>query len=428
MFRDDQGGCGIVHLIGSFSNFTGSEAHGVQTESFDSTFPVAYRFLRSEGGDCTDQRWKGYVLDVILSAWTSLVLRPKTIVLYWILVVQGFWHINMVSEPRSLPPPIGEAFGDFLPCLFGAYVIWRLSIRFVLPPFRAFPIEGTILWLAWFWIGVLLDVVFANVPLQRLVGSDLSSEPGALASLIVIIIVVVILALNQAIFVVRRQGYLPKYLTLYGTGGIIVGLLAAIPGEVVRVHHYILALVLLPGVAFPTRISLMAAGLLLGMYLNGIGRWGFDGLIQDVATVRGDGTIGSALPSFLTNSTTWSGVTALPNATGIVEWVGIPNSLKDTYDSIALLVDDVLRYQGTDTLFDLGSLYTAYGANVSLSDEGITVTNSSWREKVELARALATEPHYLRLAYVSQGNYGDFTRAATAYFNKTWVDAPAGRT
>lgn len=37
---------------------------------------------------------------------------------YWILVLLGFWHIKMVPEPRSLPPPIREASGDFLSWLF----------------------------------------------------------------------------------------------------------------------------------------------------------------------------------------------------------------------------------------------------------------------------------------------------------------------
>lgn len=441
LFSDNTGGCGVAHLIGTHSGFVGADRHGAHSLSFNSTFPLSYRFLPSVSGggnQCKDERWKGYVLDVILSAWTSFVLRPKTIVLYWILVVLGFWHINMFSEPRGLPPPIGEGFGDFLPCLFGAYVIWKVSIRFVLPAFRVLPIEGTVLWLAWYWIGTLLDVVFANVPLNRLVGSDLASQPGAIPSLVVIVIVIVVLAINQVIFVIRRQGYLPKYLALYATGGVIVGLLAAIPGETVRVHHYILALVLLPGVGFPTRISLMAAALLLGMYLNGIGRWGFDGLIQDTAVVRGDGASGSALPTFATNRSTWHGVSPLPQASGIVAWDPIPTSLAQTYDSFALLVDDVLRYQGGETQFDMGSLYGVYDANVTSTNATVASTTSSHQQRQEsnvtlasalaTAQALATEPHYLRLAYVSNGNYGDFTMMATVYFNGTWVDASSGRT
>ncbi|WP_225424620.1 hypothetical protein, partial [Lactiplantibacillus mudanjiangensis] len=41
---------------------------------------------------------------------------------------------------------------------------------------------------------------------------------------------------------------------------------------------------------------------------------------------------------------------------------------------------------------------------------------------------MANQPHYLRLAYTSNGSPGDFTKAAIAYWNGTWIDAPEGAT
>lgn len=206
------------------------------------------------------------------------------------LVCVGFWHINFISEPREYPMSVGEPMGDFLPTLFVAYSLWRLTFRFVWPPFQKLPLERNIWIQGFFWIGTMLDLVFANVPLNRLVASDISSQPGAvreislscsrklifphfqLTSLIIIVVVVLVLALNQ-IRVIRKVGFLPKYLTLAIIGGIIIGLLAAVPTTGLRLHHYIIALVLLPFCAFETRLSLIYSSFLLGMFLNGVGRW-----------------------------------------------------------------------------------------------------------------------------------------------------------
>jgi hypothetical protein len=301
-------------------------------------------------------------------------------------------------------------------------------MRFVWPAYKGLPIERSVWQLGFFWIGVLLDVVFANVPLQRLVASDIKSQPGSLTALIVIIVIVIVIVINQ-LRIIRKTGYLPKYLTLYVTGGVIVGLVAAIPGEELRLHHWVIAAVLLPGCAWPTRLSLIYSAFLLGMYLNGSGRWGMDGLVEDVATVRGDATIGSDLPIFSSTAANWTGVAAnsvdsTTVASGTVAWDPIPDSLQDSWDSFALLVDDVLRYQGTDTNYNLSSLFGSYYSDVQHG-----YTNYASNATLDaLAQQLASEPHYLRLAYVSSGQYGDFTRAAIAYYNGTWIDAPPGAT
>ncbi|CAD6902836.1 unnamed protein product [Tilletia controversa] len=417
---DNQGGCATLTLTGTFSQFVGVRRNGVDSVDFNSTFPVSYRFgTEVSSGKCTDRRGQLYILDVIMSAFVGFVLRPKSIVWFWILVCVGYWHVNFASEPRDYPPPVGAAFGDFLPTLFGCYAIWRLAFRFVWPAFQHVPLEREIWTLAAFWIGILLNVVFANVPLNRLVASDIASQPGSLTALIILIIIVVVLVVNQ-IRVIRKTTYLPRYLSIYIVGGIIIGLLAAIPGESLRLHHYIIALVLLPGCAFPTRLGLIYCALLLGMFENGLARWGWDGIIQDVAVVIGDGISGTGRPTFLNSSTNWAGLnSSSPTANGLVAWASLNTSDPNQrgFDSFNLLVDDVLRYSGSGTSFNLSSLEADFAEDPTSAGllQGDTLRN---------------EPHYLRLAFASGSgsNPGDFTRAAIAYHNGTFIDAPAGAT
>ena len=62
-------------------------------------------------------------------------------------------------------------------------------------------------------------------------------------------------------------------------------ILALLPGYSLRIHHYILALVILPGTAFPTRLSAIYQGLMLGLLLNGIAAFGWDPVVQTAAEV-----------------------------------------------------------------------------------------------------------------------------------------------
>lgn len=418
---DNIGGCGQLWLAGAYSNYTASEAHGLQSYSFDSSFPISYFFQRDTiDSKCSDRRSQLYILDSIMSALVGLVLQPKLLVFFWTLACLGFWHVNYASEPRSFPPTVGDPMGDFLPALFICYGLWRLVFRYLWPAFDHAPLERGISILGLWWLGTLLDVVFANVPLQRLVLSDIQQQPGALTSLIVIVVVVVVVAINQ-VRVIRKTGYLPKYLSWTIVAAIIIGLLSAVPTTGLRLHHYVIALCLLPYCSFQTRISLLGSAFLLGMFINGGARWGFDGIIQDVADIVGDGTSGSLTPSFTTTASNWTGVDPTnSSATGLVSWASIPDG--SGYDGFSLIVDDVLRLSSSSDLsFDLGSLpsyFTSSGNNLTFYPELNGSINST----------MANQPHYLRLAYTSNGSPGDFTKAAIAYWNGTWVDAPEGAT
>ncbi|SNX85391.1 uncharacterized protein MEPE_04100 [Melanopsichium pennsylvanicum] len=412
---NSRGGCGSVRLIGDYAGFQQSKSNGIDSVGFDSVFPVAYRFETTQGeGQCTDRRYQGYILNAILSALVGFALRPKPIVFFWILACVGYWHVNLVSYPRSYPPPIGSAIGDFLPFLFTCYAIWRLIFRFVWPNFFArLPIESTVWTLGLWWIGVLLNVVFDKVPIQRLVARDIQQQPGSLVAVIIIAIVVLIIALNQ-IRVMQKTGYLTKYLCLYVIGGVLIGLAAAVPNETLRLHHYIIALVLLPACAFPTRLCLMYVAFLLGMFTNGVARWSFDGLLEDDSVVQGDATGGTARPSFNTTSSDWNVTQA------VVRWNEIPQAEVNDWDGYMLLVDDVLRYQGSETSFNLSQGLIEVYEEEKQGNAGVGVGNDTVMEL----------PHYVRLAFSSQGSPGDFTRAAVARFgnNASWIAAPLGAT
>lgn len=212
-------------------------------------------------------------------------MRPKPIFTFWSLVCIGFWHVTLFSQPRASPPPISDAFGDFLPSLFICYAFWRLAFRFTLPTFSKAPIEATVWYLAPFWAGVLTNLVTDKIPIDRLTSSDLHKQRGAITALVIIVLIVTAIVFNQ-VRVIRKTGWLPYYLGWYIVGGLITMVLALLPGLEFRLHHYVLAMALIPGTAFPTRLSAIYQGFLLGMFLNGAAAFGLDSILQTPAEVR----------------------------------------------------------------------------------------------------------------------------------------------
>lgn len=148
------------------------------------------------------------------------------------------------------------------------------------------PIERAVWYLAPFWCGALINVITARLPLDRLTPSDIQRQPGALATIIVIVAVVAATVINQVVWVIRKTGWLPRYLVYYAIGGAVLLVLSQLPGLELRIHHYFYPILLIPGTAFPTRLSAAYQALLLGIFLDGAARWGFASILQTAAEVR----------------------------------------------------------------------------------------------------------------------------------------------
>lgn len=285
MISNSKGGCASLQLIGNFTNFLPTTANGLSSIGFPSVFPLSFQFFPSTSlTHCTDLRNYALAFNILVTCVIFFILRPKPIILFWSLVCIGFWHITLFSQPRAYPPLLDDAFAAFLPTLFVAYAFWRLAFRFTLPAFANAPIEAAVWYLAPFWVTVLSNITFLKLPIDRLTASDLTKRAGAVTALVIIVIVVFVIVINQA-RVVRKTGWLPYYLGWYILGGLVTLVIALLPGLQFRLHHYIIAIVLMPITAFPTRLSAIYQGFLLGLFLNGVAAFGFASILQTAADV-----------------------------------------------------------------------------------------------------------------------------------------------
>lgn len=400
---DKEGGCGVLELVGEHDHYPSSDRNHIPSTGFGSYFPQSFRFKQGTQKQCKDLRWPALIISAFFSMILSLFTTSPA-VFFWSIFVGLFFHTGLASDP----PNVGDVYslvsiavGRFLPAAFCGWVIYRTCVHHSLNNLTA-QVEKTILWLGPAWVGALNNYTFDRIPIQRLTPHDLKAQPGAIPALISIILIIFCIALGQA-WSFRVEGRMPRYLAVYGIFVATLLILLAVPRMYLRIHHYILALLLLPGTAFQNRPSLIYQGLLVGLFINGIARWGFDSLLQTPDDILQGINLDTLLPiiappaiGFLNNNITF---TLGP----------IPRSPKDgrEYDGISVLVNDVERLRTYEDYDEKG--YWINGTR-----------EFTWDRHLEGA------PEYFRFAYMMGSDSADYTKAGTWLANGTWVEMKDG--
>ncbi|KAK2763103.1 hypothetical protein FQN54_009737 [Arachnomyces sp. PD_36] len=320
-----EGGCGVVELTGTSHSYPASKAHGVKSAAFDSTFPKSFSFLNlpSSQKNCpSDPRWP--LLGITIAALVVLSLFCTSApVFFFTTFFMLIMQIGLVSDPpnlSSLAELLSLAFSRLLPASFIAYVLYIYCARPLLKPLESptYQFTKTFLYLPTAFIGALNNYTFAVlIPIQRLTPEDIREQPGAPIALACMIVIIISIVLGQA-WHIRQAGMMPHYLRVYIS--ILFGLLIllVLPGFRLRIHHYILAILLMYGTAFPTRPSLIYQGLLLGLFVNGVARWGFASIIQTPSAL-------GEIPRSTGGSRGWWGATS-PNITSDSVTISLENN------------------------------------------------------------------------------------------------------
>ncbi|KAF2646761.1 hypothetical protein P280DRAFT_416312 [Massarina eburnea CBS 473.64] len=395
--NDASGGCGVLSFNGEKSNYPSVNRNHITSIAFDSYFPRSFSFLGGTASKCRDLRWP--LLGVSLTFTILLSLFTSSPPVFFSSIFLGiFFHVALASDPPNLTDYyaiVSIALGRFLPASFCMFAVYRFFVRRTLQGLHA-QIEKTILWLGGCWIGALNNYTFDKIPIERLTPSDIKQQPGAIPALIIIVLTLFVIAIGQA-WCLRVEGRLPKYITIYGIYIAVLLALVAIPKMNVRIHHYILGLLLVAGTSMQTRPSLLFQGILVGLFINGIARWGFDSILQTPAELRGDAPLGTLLPivtaPIIHNNVHYAALK--PNIT--FEW-DLP--FPKFYDGISVLVNDVERFRG-------------------YQDAGLEPF--TWEKHAEGMN------EYFRFAYLSGSARNDYTKAGTwRGEDGGWTDMEAG--
>ena len=393
-FIDNEvGGCGAMSLIGRETSYPSVSQNGISSIGFDSYFPQSFSFVAGSQAECRDLRWPLLGISLFFTITLSLFTTEPSI-FFFPTFIGLFIHVGLVSDPPNLADYhelISMVIRRLLPSMFVAFVVYKYCIRRTLNNMEA-QIEKTVLWLGGAWVGTLNNYTFDKIPIQRLTPHDLK-QPGAITALVTISLVLLVIALGQT-YCLRVEGRMPRFLAFYVFVGASLGLLATIPEMNVRIHHYILGLLLLPGTSMQTRPSLIYQGILVGLFINGIARWGYDSLLQTPAQLFEGDQKGTPLPEIQVPIINAGAAGTAANITFL--WEGIPTD----WDGISVLVNDVERYRG-------------------YSDRGNAET-FTWERRVEGL------PEYFRFAYMAGNEVGDFTKAGVWQADGDWKPMKSG--
>ncbi|KAL8787237.1 MAG: hypothetical protein Q9213_002348 [Squamulea squamosa] len=388
---NQKGGCGVVKLAGTHNNFASTIRNGIQSIPFDASFPKSFSFVSGLSSDCIkDLRWPLLAVTVIFTTILSLC-TASTAIFFPTVFTLLFFHVGLVSDPPTTDSDYASLtsliIGRFLPAAFVAAVFYRYTVKPQQRDLQAY-FERTILWLGGAWVGSLNNYTFDFIPIQRLTPSDLAAQPGARLALVIIVVLLLSIAIGQ-IYYLRLEGRLPKYLGIYAVFATFLIICVIVPSLNLRIHHYFLALLLLPGTRLQTRPSLLYQGVLVGLFINGTARWGFDSILQTTAALRGEGPLNSLLPNITAVAMTASNIT--------FTWALPP--MKKGFDGISVLVNDVERHRW----------YHGEGES----------------EKT-FYRGHGREKEYFRFAYMSGSSAADFTKAGVWESTGEWREMEKG--
>ena len=417
--KDAEGGCGVLTLTGEQSSFTPSKHHKIKSIGFDSYFPHSFGFLQNTRAECKDLRWPALFVTVLFTSLLSLFTTSPG-VFFWSIFVALFCQIALSSDPPSLTnyySLLSISIGRFLPAAFCAWVTYKYTVKRSLTGLTA-QIEKTILWLGPAWCGALNNYTFDKIPIQRLTPHDIQAQPGAIPALIGIVLAIFLIALGQA-WSFRVEGRMPRYLAIYSIFVFSLLFMLAMPGLSLRIHHYILGLVLLPGTSFQNRPSLIYQGLLFGLFVNGIARWGFAPILETPGSLLEGSAQGTLIPAISVLATGAKNITFNLGQLPIYD-----TESKKTFDGISILVNDVERFRG-------------YGDNRDYWPNGFVAGgNFTWTwTRHQLGRefddaGLDAErvvlPEYFRFGYVAGTRLGDFSKAGKWESGGEWVPMEDG--
>ncbi|KAJ6198047.1 hypothetical protein J3E72DRAFT_40182 [Bipolaris maydis] len=394
--NDASGGCGVVAQIGEKTDYPSVDRKHIKSTGFDSYFPRSFSFLSGTATKCRDLRWP--LLGVSLTFTILLSLFATSPSIFFTSIFLGvFVHVALASDPPNLTDYyaiVSIMLARLLPACFCMYAVYQFAVRRQLEGLDAH-IEKTLLWLGGCWIGALNNYTFDKIPIERLTPHEIQNQPGAIPALIIVVLTLFFIALGQA-WAFRVEGRLPRYLAIYSI--LVTGILTlvAIPKMNVRIHHYILGLLLVAGTSMQTRPSLLYQGILIGLFINGVARWGFASILETPSALRGDAPSGTPLP-IITAPVIHNNVNVAhvkPNIT--FDW---QYPFPTPYEGMSVLVNDVERYhEFTDRMED----------------------SWTWTRHMEGVN------EYFRFAYLSGGRRGDYTKAGVWRADGGWTEMEPG--
>ncbi|CAR27084.1 hypothetical protein ZYGR_0I03580 [Zygosaccharomyces rouxii] len=420
------GGCAKISMQGSQSNFPSANGKYKTGPSigFDTFFPASFSFKDFKDGiatGCYDPRVPVVVLNFFFGL--PILYLTRGVVGYWITTLVSYWTVVLALDPPLLTDPhepfsvaelLSVGFQRLLPLCFVLYVLWKCAVK------RTFdngsPLTKILLWYPTFWSGVMNNITYDRLPVDRLTFRDMKQQAGAATAVGSILATIVVGAIIQG-YSLWKSGRLRKYMLLYLLILLSLFFLQSIPGLNLRLHHYILGILFVPGCATRGSSAYLFQGILIGLFISGVSRWDFASIVEtDLHLLRDEAGASFEPPAFQfdperPHSISWK-LDTKTNST-----IAAKND-DEKIDGYSLLMNDFQIYVGENTTVDIDQLLNQ-NYNVShMLNQTMNQTDKDTKLYFRVARASTKNPINYR---------GDYTNAGVLEWpNGRWHDPAPG--
>ncbi|CAL9730856.1 hypothetical protein MOUN0_K05688 [Monosporozyma unispora] len=418
------GGCTRLSMRGSQNKFPSQDSkHSTKfSVMFNSFFPSSYVFtnyLDGVASGCTDPR--AIVVTINILFGLPVFYLYESIIGYWIATIVGYWTLVLALDPPVLVDPhfpetgsqlLSIGFQRLLPLCFVLYVEWKGAVKRTLESGSS--LCKLLLWYPLLWLGVMNNITFDRLPVDRLTPKDLKEQPGGAVAVGSIAATILTCAIIQA-YSLWKSGRFRKFFKIYISFIFGLILLSSIPGLNLRIHHYILGAILVPGCATRGASAYLFQGILIGLILSGVSKWDFASIVEtDYSLLRGEAGLAAPPPAFVFDKSTphylsWQVSTSTTDDNGV-------EYLVDDYDGYSLLLNDFEVYVGSNTTIDVDKLIDENEPLTQMVQDALKDSTNG------------TIPMYFRVAKASidsaTDDHGDYTNAGVLQWPEGIWSAP----
>ncbi|KAJ3059520.1 hypothetical protein HDU98_004488, partial [Podochytrium sp. JEL0797] len=429
------GGCLVAELNPSAAGetYSATTRNGISSFAFNSSYPFSLTFqsiATGQSGYCQDLGFyaEGFFLPMLMLLPFLTVTRKH---MFWSTLVWAYLFWVFVSPDTGKGnSDIQHSLASLLPALATLYVIYWQIAKFALPKPSQFPVEMSILFVGMVWFGFHLDMLSnTTIPIYS-VSAKLFSNPATFVPLVCVLVVIGLAVLAFA-YMHFKQATLLSYVVGYPAVCLVYAILPHVIGLSIHLHHYLYGLLLLPITRLKSRVSVVSLGLLLGLFTQGVLKYGF-------ASPFDTSLQANAIYTQATVQTQWS-MTSADISQGMIRWVYPFNQTANITDLYTVDLQQELGLSPTQlanqmtineyimTINDV-QVYRAKKARFSMV-ESLNTTNANMDPIGQVFRDYATvdREFYIRVAPVSFGNvqgYGDVAVPANDCILSPFINTP----
>jgi hypothetical protein len=320
------GGCFKLREVGSQLSFQGSSKNGISTKYERMWFPLTYEVAPVASRYCSDITLPVLLPLLVIFFVVAALLKPPPEYLFFILIVLGYWYVALGAAPHYYGINGANNFlsslgNDFIVVLAISFFLFKVAGQYAIPPPDNF--KSTILAYVLPYLLLLHQSYFIYFMPDFELTTDSFKEQGA-SGLIAIIIVVVLFAFLVVYhaYVIYKTDNWKLILAVYLPIILLITIASSLASSTheFHLHHSWLGVLAVPLTGFPTLPSAIGQSVLLGMFVNGVGNWGWETLwdAKPLPIPELPFSPGFNLTSFAKNDDSATGIVG--RATTIVSW------------------------------------------------------------------------------------------------------------